>query len=279
MSRLQERYRARFVATRPNPASDPAAESELASQPFCNPLFLAGSDEHHAGSVRLICISDTHQAHNLIPPLPAGDVLLHAGDFTCFGSESEVLEFARWFARQPQRHKVVIAGNHDVCLDTERTLAAGAPTDDVKRRFVDIVNAGGGVYLEDQAAEVAGLRIWGSPWQPFFGDGAFNLGRGRPCLEKWSLIDAGVDVLVTHGPPFGRGDLCHDGRRAGCLDLLYQVQTRIRPKIHVFGHIHEDRGVSSDGITDFVNATTCDVLYRPIHPPIVVDLPHTPRRI
>ena len=50
---------------------------------------------------------------------------------------------------------------------------------------------------------------------------------------------AGIDVLVTHGPPIGHGDECEGGHRAGCVDLLAEVQNRIKPKYHVFGHVHE----------------------------------------
>ena len=76
--------------------------------------------------------------------------------------------------------------------------------------------------------------------QPEFYDWAFNLPRGQACQDKWDLIPEGVDVLVTHGPPLGHGDLCTSGQRAGCLQLLHTVQ-KLRPKYHIFGHIHEGR--------------------------------------
>ena len=73
-----------------------------------------------------------------------------------------------------------------------------------------------------------------------FCDWAFNLPRGEKCLEKWDLIPEGVDVVMTHGPPIGHGDLCRiDKGRAGCVDLLLTLQNRVKPKFHVFGHIHE----------------------------------------
>ena len=125
-----------------------------------------------------------------------------------------------------------------------------------------------------------------------------------------------VQVLVTHGPPLGHGDLCDSGQRAGCLDLLQAIQVslrprrgarhgrfrsapraaqrqgagpagqapdpyhpgtrrrqgRVRPAYHVFGHIHEGHGVTTDGVTTYVNACTCDARYRPTQPPIVFDV-------
>ena len=75
--------------------------------------------------------------------------------------------------------------------------------------------------------------------QPEFYNWGFNLKRGQPCLDKWDLIPDEVDILMTHGPPLGHGDLCKHGGRAGCLQLLDTIQQRVRPLYHVFGHIHE----------------------------------------
>lgn len=127
------------------------------------------------------------------------------------------------------------------------------------------------VYLEDSGAVVAGLRFWGSPWQPEFCDWAFNLERGEPCREKWRLIEP-CDVLVTHGPALGHGDQCSDGARAGCVDLLETIQTRVRPAVHVAGHIHEGYGVTTDGATTYINASTCTLRYRPTNPAVVWDV-------
>ena len=59
------------------------------------------------------------------------------------------------------------------------------------------------------------MQVWGSPWQPEFCGWAFNLRRGEACAAKWRLIPTATDVLVTHGPPLGHGDLCHGGKRVG----------------------------------------------------------------
>lgn len=75
--------------------------------------------------------------------------------------------------------------------------------------------------------------------QPEYCNWAFNLPRGTSCLEKWDAIPEDTDILITHTPPVGHGDLCCTGVRAGCVDLLSTVQTRVKPKYHVFGHIHE----------------------------------------
>jgi Icc-related predicted phosphoesterase len=209
--------------------------------------------------MRLVCLSDTHLRTRALQ-VPPGDVLLHAGDLTGHGEGDEVREALAWLAGLPHPHKVLIAGNHDFLFQREpveaRALLAEHP---------------GLTYLEDSEATVAGVRIWGSPWQPWFYDWAFNAERGEALRRIWAKIPAGLDVLLTHGPPAGILDRTWDGREVGCADLLDAVN-RAHPRFHVFGHIHEAYGrLERDG-TLFVNASTCDRLYRPVHAPVVVDL-------
>jgi predicted phosphohydrolase len=206
--------------------------------------------------MRIVCLSDTHDFHDRLV-VPDGDVLLHAGDATMSGKPFQVEAFARWFANRPHRHKIVVAGNHDWMF--ERTPAQA-------RSLLREV-----IYLQDDEVTVDGLRIWGSPWQPWFHDWAFNLERGPQIAAKWESIPTGIDVLVTHGPPAGILDRTSRGEHVGCADLRREL-LRIRPRLHVFGHIHEAYGtVEIDG-TRFVNASNCTERYHPVQPPIVVDL-------
>ncbi len=207
-------------------------------------------------AMRIVCLSDTHDLHDHVR-VPDGDLLLHAGDATMRGSLAQIEAFDQWLGRLPHTHKVVIAGNHDFAF--ERTPA---------RARAAIRNA---IYLQDEEVAVDGLRIWGSPWQPWFHDWAFNLPRGPELAAKWALMPAGIDVLVTHGPPFDVLDTTSRGERVGCADLLAAVQ-RLAPRLHVFGHIHEGYGTAVRGGTRFVNASICTERYNPVQPPIVVDL-------
>ncbi|MCU0865399.1 MAG: metallophosphatase domain-containing protein [Planctomycetes bacterium] len=206
--------------------------------------------------MRIVCLSDTHDLHDQLQ-VPDGDLLLHAGDATMRGSEAQIRAFDRWLAGLPHRHKVVIAGNHDWAF--ERTPAAA-------RSWLRAAT-----YLEDSEVTIDGLRIWGSPWQPWFYDWAFNLERGPAIAAKWDLIPAGIDVLITHGPPAGILDRTDQGDAVGCTDLLAAVR-RVRPRLHVFGHIHEAYGTFEQDGVRFVNASNCSVRYRPVQPPIIVDL-------
>ena len=87
----------------------------------------------------------------------------------------------------------------------------------------------------------------------------------------WAKIPDDVDVLITHGPPANILDRTYTGQYVGCPHLLARVQ-KIRPRLHVFGHIHEAYGQEEHDSTIFVNASTCNLRYKPSQPPIVVDL-------
>ena len=206
-------------------------------------------------SVRVVCISDTHGRHDDVF-VPDGDLLLHAGDLTSHGSLYEIRDAAAFLEALPHPHKVVIAGNHDFGFQREAEAA---------RRLM-----AGCTYLQDSEVTIQGLRIWGSPWQPWFYDWAFNLERGAMIREKWDLIPEGIDILLTHGPPRGHGDRTTRGEQAGCADLLDAVR-RAQPRWHVFGHIHEGYGVTEVEGTTFVNASTCTLKYEPTNAPVVFD--------
>lgn len=206
--------------------------------------------------MRLVLISDTHMTHGRID-VPAGDILIHAGDSTKRGTAPQLREVAEFMAAQPHAHKVIIAGNHDFGLQEDLGLG--------RTLF-------GEAYLCDAEARFGDVRVWGSPWQPWFYDWAFNLQRGEPLREKWDLIPEGTDVLVTHGPPQGILDRTVMGQDVGCEELLLAAM-RVRPRVHVFGHIHEAYGTRRVGDTLFVNASTCTLAYQPDNAPIVVELP------
>lgn len=209
--------------------------------------------------MRLVCISDTHSMHRQIT-VPDGDILIHAGDCLGVGTLEELEDLDNWFSEQPHRHKILIAGNHDWCLQDEPADAEAL-----------IRNA---IYLRDSGTEIEGVKFWGSPWTPIFFDWAFNLARGEPIAERWAQIPADTDVLITHGPPAGILDqviTATDSLAVGCDDLARELE-RLRLKMHVFGHIHESHGQQTLNDCRFVNASTCTGSYKPLNPPIVVDI-------
>lgn len=198
-------------------------------------------NKSYTGEVRIVAVADTHTFEADLGDLPLGDVFVHAGDMTRGGSLDEMEAIGRWICGLPHRHKVIIAGNHDWCFARSR--------DSAEAIFA------GCHYLQDSGVVIDGVNFWGSPWQPEFHSWAFNLPRGPAIAAKWALIPDDTDVLITHGPPAGYGDCVTDVNRAGCDDLLVAAR-RVRPKLHMYGHIHQDGGYWIEGDIGFCNVTT-----------------------
>lgn len=217
-------------------------------------------------------MADTHMFHRDWRSVPDGDVLVHAGDLTRGGSVDELLEVRDFLGALPHKHKVIVAGNHDWLFQREPAKA---------RALFDE----GFTYLEDAGAVVAGLKLWGSPWTPRYYRWAFMKERGDELASVWSHIPAGLDVLITHGPPHGiLDDANHyrpqspkaelfdalgdpEANPVGCEALRARVR-EVRPRVHLFGHIHTNQGVVVEDGTKFVNCTTdeCE------RAPVVLDL-------
>lgn len=177
--------------------------------------------------MKIVCLSDTHMAHRKVN-VPDGHILIHAGDFSRNGTASEIAEIDHWLGGLPHPHKIIIAGNHEAKLQQNPALRKGFRH---------------AIYLEDDLIEIQGLRIWGSPWSALFRNGAF-MAPEADLDGIYSRIPENIDILVTHGPAFGvldttlyRGKPKHVGSRA----LADHLQ-RIRPKLHVCGHVHQGYG-------------------------------------
>ncbi|OMJ91273.1 hypothetical protein SteCoe_6254 [Stentor coeruleus] len=222
-------------------------------------------------TIRFVCISDSHSRFFNFPP---GDVLLHAGDFTKKGTPDEVLQFANYLKTTNYQYKVIIAGNHDTPFDAKnfdeiikkKRNPHRCDPYAVKRLLKDFI------YLEDSFFNAFGYTIWGTPWTNQHYKGAFTIKDINKLGEKWAQIPLGVDIVLSHSPPNGILDRSKDNRCLGC-PVLAETIKMIRPKVHVFGHIHEGHGVRTvDGIT-YINASVCNNRYQPIYTPIVFDLP------
>jgi Icc-related predicted phosphoesterase len=208
-------------------------------------------------------IAATADLHGNTPEIPPCDVLLIAGDVCPVsdhrnGFQRRWLEtvFAPWLTSLDAGAIVGIAGNHDFVAQAEPALMRSLPW----------------TYLCDESTRVGGITIHGSPWTPTFHEWAFM--RDEPELVPlWTQIPDDVDVLMTHGPPFERGDLVVDGRHAGSTTLLARLGELERLRLHVFGHIHESHG-SRDRLGDatLANVSYVDFHYRPVQPPVVFDV-------
>jgi len=208
-------------------------------------------------------IAATADLHGNLPDVPSCDVLLIAGDVCPIRDhgldyQRRWLEgtFAPWLAQLEVGAIVGIAGNHDFVAQSDPELMRSLPWR----------------YLCDESATVAGLTVHGSPWTPTFMDWAFM--QDEADLERvWAAVPDTTDVLLTHGPPLGHGDVVVDGHRAGSEALARRVAELGRLRLHVFGHIHEGFG-TRDRLGDALvaNVSYVDFHYRPAQPPVVFEI-------
>ncbi len=205
----------------------------------------------------IVCVSDLHEH---LVDVPACDLMLIAGDVS-FALKGDLAakqaflagEFRNWLERVPAAEIVLVAGNHDQSIERW-----GLP-DGLRCH-----------YLRDDGIELCGLRIWGTPWQPWFYDWAFNAPRrnGEAFLAaKFEAILAGTDVVVAHGPPRGVGDLTLRGEHVGSTAMTETLE-RIQPRLMVCGHIHSAYGRYRLGETEVINASLVDEEYQPVNPAV-----------
>jgi Icc-related predicted phosphoesterase len=214
--------------------------------------------------MRVVCISDTH-LNFLAADVPDGDILIHAGDGTSRGTEPEVERLAGFFSILGARfdYMVFVPGNHDF----------GFQSNEFRCRA--LLEAVGVDVLIHESRTLGPFQVFGSPWTPWFHDWAFNMpreGASTFAKDKWQSISDGTDIVITHGPPCGVLDATARGESVGCPELYHRVR-KVKPKLHVFGHIHESAGVRQEDGTTFVNAACLDLSYKPYtHKPFVIDL-------
>lgn len=199
--------------------------------------------------MKILCLSDTHGYHRKLDPLPEADVVVHSGDCSQLGNVRQTEDFLDWFQNLPIRHKVFIAGNHDIGLFQHWQTLQQDAAQPLSLELGEIH------YLLDDSVTLDGVKFYGSPWQPEFCDMAFNLPRNGVELDQaWSRIPNDTQVLLTHTPPFGVLDQTRSGVHAGCERLALRVQQLADLKLHVFGHIHEAAGQLRQRQVQYVNA-------------------------
>lgn len=209
-------------------------------------------------------IDSISDLHGSFPEMQGGDLLIVGGDMTSNDSFPAWKQFFDWIEPLKYRKKVVIAGNHDnycVHWSTARTFTNEELEEmEVKESFD---------YLCDSMIEFEGLKIWGSPWtRRFHGQNpkcaAFTLVTDHELHEKFNLIPENIDILVTHSPVYGVLDFSNRGGSLGSTALREHVMHRVKPKIHVCGHIHEGGGKTLviDDIT-YINAAHMNECYDP----------------
>lgn len=213
--------------------------------------------------MKIVALSDLH-GH--LPEVPDCDLLLLAGDY-CRNHRDYgwyAGPFYNWLATLRGRgiDVVGVGGNHDWPLHNDPAFARSLPWYYLLDETL--------LYFRQDANDEPPLVIYGSPWQNRFFDWAWNLDEPE-LAAKWSLIPNGLDVLLLHGPPRGFGDRTAEGVSAGSPSLTTRI-IESRPKLVVFGHIHEGRGMYRCGESLLVNASFVDRQYRPCGQPVALEL-------
>lgn len=193
-------------------------------------------------TLKLIALSDTHNGHGSIV-IPSCDLLIHAGDATIMGDAKELEDFIEWFSKQPAKYKIFIAGNHEKCLYYSDAL-----------RLEKLLKDNDIIYLNNSSVIFEGLKIYGSPYTPRFGQWAF-MKDISVIHEEWDLIPEDTQILVTHGPAYKLCDstisrlereqsynyLYNTRHNVGCIALFNRLNNLEIP-LHLFGHIHPSGG-------------------------------------
>ena len=186
--------------------------------------------------------------------VPAGDILIHAGDFTNFGDADNAKDFNEWLGDLPHPYKIVVNGNHE----------SNAPWKNEVKKIVS--NA---TYLIGESHTIE----WNGRSVKFYGTNFFWPMKDDDENPHFKQIDEDVDILVAHGPVDGYVD---SGK--GCGSLLRTCQ-RLQPnklKLVISGHMHQGYGIAEGTGTcsgiKFVNGSNCGRFRKVVNAPIVVTI-------
>lgn len=218
--------------------------------------------------MKVTFISDTHTREHSVK-LPGGDILIFSGDCMSSGYNWwEINDFLDWFSEQPYEYKIWIAGNHDRWIEKK--------PEDVKE-CVSTYFDKGVRYVYNETIEIKGLKIYGTPYQPYFCGWAYNVADTDQLYSIFKMIPENLDILITHCPPYDILDKSHFPRpaygRNGEEPLGSKELSKVldelgpaAPRYHVFGHIHGDGGkMEVQGLTTYINASVCNEAYDPVN--------------
>lgn len=222
--------------------------------------------------MKILALSDIHQTQKKIyTTYPNAlysdtyDIIVIAGDITNKGSLFEYELFLQWLSKLKAKYKIIIAGNHDYqfYLQHDKSLSK------------DLTTKYGCIYLEDEYINIEGLNIYGFPWTPTFCNWAFMLDRDSVQMQYYiDNIPENLDILISHGPCYGILDMNLSGEHCGCTQLLERIKL-VKPKYHIFGHIHSNEGdptIYKTEYTTHLNVSICNDSYVPINSPTIIKL-------
>jgi Icc-related predicted phosphoesterase len=214
----------------------------------------------------IVCISDTHTKHRQVQ-VPPGDILVHSGDFCGRGDVVEISSFLDWIESLPHELKIVVPGNHDVCL--EFNLEA---RNEFKKSGVHLL------IDSDFTDMKSGLSFYGVPWTPDFYPDTWSFQYSRAgCTPTmlWDKVPSSIDIIISHGPPYGCADQVLPGSSShlGSSFFASRIEQLVDSlKGVICGHIHGGYGTHELFGVPIINASICTESYAAINPPIVLSI-------
>ena len=204
--------------------------------------------------LKFVCTSDTHGKHSNLT-VPEGDVFIFSGDMTNSGSDQAIMEFNTYLGTLSHKYKIVIDGNHDFGNNAHELLT----------------NA---MLLQNNMVEIGHVKIWASSWSYRLSE-SIRRRNQKKNFDVWESVPNGIDILITHIPPYGIRDLTTSGKNIGSKSLLDAIK-RIKPKYHIFGHAHQCYGISKKKIDNsdiiFINSSAINEFSEILNPPKVFTL-------
>lgn len=197
---------------------------------------------------KICVISDTHNQLFKLKLEESPDILIHAGDFSTNGSETELQRFLIHMSEIPIKNKICVLGNHD------HKLIEKYKEKELRRLFKNFnIN-----LLINESIEINKIKIHGISWHEDFWY------KTRPELEEiYSLIDLDANLLITHHPPYKILDFSckFKSEYCGCPVIEEYINKMPNLTYHFFGHIHEAYGSLKKDKINFYNAAILDENY------------------
>lgn len=188
--------------------------------------------------LKILHLSDTH---NFFEPHYqydiSADVVVHTGDAECY-TAIDFYKFVEWFKLFPVLYKIYVAGNHDKFIYENKKLCK------------EVFDEAGIIYLDKEEVVIDGIKFYGEPMTPRFGNWYFMADRGK-MAKHWNLVPNDVNVLLTHGPAKGVLDLSENRQggleMCGCTALKNRIKDLKELKLNCFGHIHNNKNITNTG--------------------------------
>lgn len=205
--------------------------------------------------VKVCVMSDAHWNFPYIE-VPDCDIFMYCGDWSGSGTISEHIKFCQWVNKINARYKLIVPGNHDMYCYHYPDMAAS------------MLRGSNALLLVDKEVECYGIRIYGTPWSPRFGQWGY-MRPDEDLYDYFKQIPKGVHILLTHTPPNGILDLAGT-THIGSKSLVRALKMKPIP-FHFFGHNHTPgsfiKKIKGSFTRKYFNVSVCDDSYQVVVPP------------